>query len=86
MGGVIALHLKGIIERNEKRKELGLPPDCKLLVSVGELSIRKNHKVVVEALNDLDNPSIYYMIVGIGQLKEDLIKLEIGRASCRERV
>lgn len=49
-----------------------MPWDAKLLISVGELSVRKNHKVVVQALNEINNLETYYIIVGIGDLKDDL--------------
>lgn len=49
--------------------------DCKLLLSVGELSIRKNHRVVVEALQSLPD-DYWYIIVGKGDLKGELEKLD----------
>ena len=36
-----------LLNWQEKRTELGIPLEAKLLISVGELSVRKNHKVVV---------------------------------------
>lgn len=56
----------------EKRKELGIPLDAKLLISVGELNANKNHKVVVEALQQLSN-NYWYIIAGKGALKDELI-------------
>lgn len=52
-----------------------MPLDCKLLLSVGELSVRKNHKVVVEALQKLPN-GYWYVIAGKGDLKEKLEKMD----------
>lgn len=71
MGGGY-LQLINLLHWQEKRTELGIPLEAKLLISVGELSVRKNHKVVVEALNEIDNPETYYIIVGRGNLKEEL--------------
>lgn len=39
-----------VINKAEKRKELSIPEDAFLLVSVGELNKNKNHEVVIRAL------------------------------------
>lgn len=60
-----------------KRNELRIPETAIILLSVGELSSRKNHKIVIEALSKIKNESIYYLIAGLGSLKneyETLIK------------
>lgn len=65
------------VDRAEKRKELGIPENATLLVSVGELNRNKNHEVVIKALAKLNNPNIYYLIAGKGNLEgylNDLIK------------
>lgn len=59
------------VNRAEKRKELDLPEKVFVLLSVGELQARKNHKIVIEALHRLNNPDIYYLIVGKGELEEE---------------
>ena len=59
------------MNRQEKRAEIGVPEGAKLLISVGELSVRKNHRVVVEALQGLPD-DYWYVIVGKGQLEEEL--------------
>ena len=59
------------VDKKEKCKELGIPDDKFILLSVGELQERKNQKVVIEALHKLQNPDIYYLIVGQGVLKEE---------------
>ena len=56
----------------QKRKEIGVPAEAKMVMSVGELSDRKNHKIVIEALNHINDPEIYYVIVGIGDKKNEL--------------
>ncbi len=53
----------------EKRKELGIPTDAKLLISVGELNANKNHKCVINAIQKLD---VYYIIAGKGPLNDSL--------------
>lgn len=59
-------------EKNEKRREIGIPEDAIILTSVGELSIRKNHKIVLQALAKIDNERIHYVIVGNGALLSEL--------------
>lgn len=69
------------VDRNAKRHEIGVPEDVTLLVSVGELSERKNHRVVLRALGLIDDPKIHYMIVGKGpldqQLRDDAVEYNI---------
>ena len=58
------------IDKNEKRKELGIPLDAKVILSVGEVNKNKNHKVGIEALAKLNDKNIYYVICGSGPLIE----------------
>lgn len=60
------------VDRKQKREELGLNEDDIVLFSAGELSTRKNHKVVVEALGKLQNDKLKYLIAGKGDKKEEL--------------
>lgn len=57
------------IDNEKKREELGLKPGDIMLLSVGELSARKNHAIVVEAISRIANPRIHYYIAGMGALK-----------------
>ena len=59
------------VNREEKRKSLGIPKEAFVLLSVGELQERKNQNVVIEALRKLNNPNIYYLIVGKGELQDE---------------
>lgn len=63
-------HKHSETERLEMRRELGLSAKSFVLLSVGELQSRKNHKVVIEALAELQNPNISYLIAGEGELRE----------------
>lgn len=65
-------HICELLKRQIKRKEIGIPLSAELLISVGELRVRKNHKVVVKALQRLDG-DYWYIIVGKGVLKEYLM-------------
>ena len=60
-------------EKNaEKRRELGIPEDAILLLSVGELIPRKNHETSIRAIATMD---VYYVIVGDGVMCRYLQKL-----------
>ena len=60
------------VTREQKREELGIPQDAKLLISVGELNRNKNHETVIKAIKDLD---VYYLIAGRGDLQNHLQNL-----------
>ncbi len=60
--------------KEELCKELNIPSDSILLLSVGELSKRKNHEVIVRLLNQLPD-NIHYVICGQGQLENYLLDL-----------
>ena len=51
-------------------KELNIPTDSILLLSVGELNQNKNHIVVIEQLDKLPD-NVHYIICGQGILKEE---------------
>lgn len=57
------------------RKKLSIASDEFLILSVGELTVRKNHQTMIKALKQLNNPKIKYVIAGVGQEKENLINL-----------
>ncbi len=56
-------------DKFQKRKELGVPEDATLILSIGELNENKNHETVIKAINGMD---IYYLIAGEGTKKEEL--------------
>lgn len=55
-------------------KKYGLPADARLMLSVGELSRRKNHQLVISMLPELA-PSVCYLICGQGQMRAQLAAL-----------
>ncbi len=63
------------VDRNAKRREIGVPEDAFLLLSVGELNENKNHQVIIKALAKLNNPNVHYAIAGIGDKKDYLLSL-----------
>ena len=64
-----------VVDRAAKRKELGIPEDAIVLLSVGELNKNKNHRVIVKTLTLLRDDTVHYAIVGDGVMKNDLLAL-----------
>ena len=64
------------IQGNKEKlcQELNIPSDSILLLSVGELSVRKNQKLVINCLADFDE-NVHYIICGQGALKEHFLEL-----------
>jgi glycosyltransferase involved in cell wall biosynthesis len=60
------------INKIEKRKQLGIPEDAILLLSVGELNENKNHETVLRAIAGMD---VYYLIAGKGNKEQELNEL-----------
>ena len=57
------------------RTELGVSKGEIVIVCVGELSKRKNHKVVIKALKQLNDKRIHLLLCGEGELEDYLKKL-----------
>lgn len=55
------------------RKEIKLEERDLILLSVGELIARKNHETVIDAIAELKEPHIHYVIVGEGELEQHLM-------------
>ena len=62
------------INRDEKRKDIGVPNDAFLIVSAGELNKNKNTQVIVKALSFLPD-NVHYIVCGVGPEEKSLIKL-----------
>lgn len=60
------------INRERKRKEIGILSDDIMIFSVGELNTNKNHKKVIEALSMIKDSKYHYFIAGEGELGEKL--------------
>ena len=59
----------------EKRKELGIPEDAFLVLSVGEVNGNKNHETVIRAFAKAEIPNSFYLICGKGAKTEELKEL-----------
>lgn len=57
--------------RNKKRLELGLKDET-MLLSVGELCERKNHRAIINVLKQFKDENFCYFIVGEGSLDKEL--------------
>lgn len=73
------------VDREQKRKELGLSMNDTILLSVGELSSRKNHITPIRALTEIKNKNIKYLIAGAGPL-ENYLKSEIYKLGLENQV
>lgn len=56
------------VDRKTKCRDLGIPNDAFVILSVGELNKNKNHETVIKALGKLNNPNVHYVICGQGSL------------------
>ena len=65
---------KPTVNKVDKRRELGIPEDAVLLLSVGELIKRKNHETIIRAIADVDT-DVYCLIAGDGILHTHLQSL-----------
>ena len=60
------------VDVHQKKKELNIPENIPVLLSVGELNKNKNHIAVLNALSELQDKQFIYLICGRGALKEYL--------------
>ena len=59
------------------REEYGIPNDAFLILSIGELSYRKNQSVIIRALGKLCSEGLnpYYLICGTGKMRDEYEQL-----------
>lgn len=62
-------------DKKTKRREIGIPEDAYILLSVGELNVNKNQQVVVKAVGKLKDKTIHYVIAGKGDQDKALLDL-----------
>ncbi len=62
-------------KREELLSEIAAEKDSIILLSVGELSGRKNHTLSIKALSQLQNNKAHLVIAGTGEKREEFIKL-----------
>lgn len=70
--GVDTSRLNKVDCQNDIRRELSLPEDSFLVLSIGELSQRKNQKTIIKSIAQLNDPGIHYIVCGKGGLLDEL--------------
>jgi len=70
------------VDKAAKRRELGIPEDATLLLSVGELNENKNHETVIRAMAGLD---AYYIIAGAGA-RQSVLENAVSELGIADRV
>lgn len=64
--------------KQECREALGIPAEAFVILSVGELCVRKNHETAIRACSILKDENAHYYILGKGELKEHLEQTALG--------
>lgn len=59
----------------DMREQFGIPKENKVVVSVGELTERKNHKTMLKVMDRFRREPVTYVICGTGPLENDLKKM-----------
>lgn len=73
--GLDVTKFKEKINKDVKRRELNIPQDSFVVLSVGELKPHKNHQIIIRAIASLHRKDVVYVICGKGELLESLKKL-----------
>ena len=73
------------VNREEKRRELGIPSEKRLMVSVGELNRNKNHRLIIGMLRKVKNADLMYLIIGEVKLEKKLFT-EVKRDGLEKQV
>lgn len=61
-----------VVDREDRRKEFGFTDSDFVFMSTGQISVRKNHEVVIRALAEINDPKAKYLIAGFGEEEERL--------------
>lgn len=61
--------------RNQIRHDLGIKNNDIVLITVGEMIRRKNHQIILEAMNVIRRNDVHLIICGDGELKDYLLSL-----------
>lgn len=64
-----------VVEKDKIRSEFGFTKNDFVFMSTGQISLRKNHEVVIKALAKINDERIKYLIVGFGEQEKKLRKL-----------
>ncbi len=83
MGVDIRKFRNASIDRNAYRKSIGIADDAFMILTVGELSRRKNHRVVIEALAKCGIPEAVFVICGEALTNDDTRQMLIDLSASR---
>lgn len=72
--GIDTASIRNLIPVEDKRAEIGISPEDKIVLSIGELNANKNHEVILRAIGSLRRTDIHYVICGRGNLEQHLEK------------
>lgn len=73
------------VSNSDKRQELNIKDGTFILTSVGELTTRKNHEVVLKSISQIKNINLVYLICGVGKLEKHLKKI-VNKYKIEEKV
>lgn len=62
-------------KRQALLSEISADANSIILLSIGELSDRKNHSVSIKALSEIDNESLHLVIAGTGEKRDEFLSL-----------
>lgn len=65
------------VNREKKLEKVNIPKEAFVIITVGELNRNKNQEVILKAISIINNPNIYCIICGEGDLDKYLNKLII---------
>lgn len=70
--GIDTNYISGLtVSRKEMLEPLGIPNDAFVILTIGELSSRKNQQVIINALGKINDKNIYYILCGAGEKLDD---------------
>ena len=72
-------------DKGQLRKEIGVPEDAFMLLSVGGLNDNKNHRSVMKACESLRRTDIHYVIAGEGDQEKEISEYAAGM-KCADRI
>lgn len=73
------------VDKRARREKFGIGVEDFVFISIGELSKRKNHEVIIRALAQIEESKVKYLIVGVGDL-EDKLKMLVTELQLDNRV
>lgn len=74
-----------VVDRSSLRSEFGFSDGDFVFMSTGQVSKRKNHEVIIRALSKINDNRVKYLIVGFGEL-ENQLKLLVRELGLENRV